>query len=596
MRVLLALAVAATTIAGCLGGPDHADGDAAACLPAPHPCGDTGWPADLAGPFTLQAGMPQRITVQSHDGTDLGGFLYLPQLPDGVLAPTLLVSSPYFGLDMEVGSDLGGIGETMRYVEAGYAVVGFSVRGTGVSGGCFENKGREEQLDQAFLVEWLASQPWSNGRIAMGGTSYPGTTPFMAANLQPPHLVTILPNGPVTDPYTELHTPQGALYTMGGPYEAGRRGLVTAAQLSNLDPGDGLLPAAVTLAPERLCPDLVQVLAGAEKGQFIDDRDGAFWRERQLIMGFPNITAAVFLSHGLDETAHPFQEDPVWEALDRAPKRMLLGQWDHQLPDVNDWQGLLLAWLDYWLKGVGDVAPGLGVVTYQDDGGAWHESSSWPPAEATDESLYLNAGQLSRSPATPGDGGSFRSVPPAPRTAPDAPREQLCGTAPPGTGLVFDGEPVAASTLVAGNPFLFLNLESDQPGGLVAAHLFAGDGDCRTARLLSSGVADLRFHDGVFVGHDFHTGMAMPVRIDLLDLAEPVAAGEHLSLVLSFGDTFSTGEVADPLTDARFSHSGQPYVPLLTVHAGSELVLPVVGRTLGGTTPVGPFPPRPFVP
>lgn len=594
MRVLVAFVLVTMAFAGCLGSPSADDEDTQTCLASPHPCGEP-WPAALAGPFQLQSGMPQRITVPSHDGTELGGWLYLPALPEGVLAPTLLVSSPYYGLDRAPpGDDPGGIGETLRYVENGYAVAAFSVRGTGVSGGCFENKGRAEQMDQAFLVEWLAAQPWSSGRIAMGGTSYPGTTPFMAANLQPPHLVTILPNGPVTDPYTELHTPQGALYTMGGPYEAGRRGLVTGAQLSNLDPGDGQLPDAIELAPERVCPELAQVLAGAEAGHFTDDRDGAFWRERQLILGFPNITAAVFLSHGLDETAHPFQEDPVWEALRSAPKRMLLGQWDHQLPAVDDWQGVLLQWLDYWLKGMGTPeGVGVGTVTYQDGMDAWHETTAWPPSEAHDEALSLFDGELA---AGSGEGGSFRSVPPAPRTSPDAPRDQLCGTAAPGTGLVFRGAPASAATLVAGNPFLYLNLESDQPGGLIAAHLFAGGDDCAAARLLTSGVADLRFHDGVFVGHDYQTGMARPVRIDLLNLAEPLAAGERLSLVLSFGDTFSTGEVADPITDARFSRSGQPYAPLLTIHSGSQLILPIVEGTTGGTIPDGTYPSRPFVP
>ncbi|HJQ92648.1 MAG TPA: hypothetical protein VJ874_00010 [Candidatus Thermoplasmatota archaeon] len=51
-----------------------------------------------------------------------------------------------------------------------------------------------------------------------------------------------------------------------------------------------------------------------------------------------------------------------------------------------------------------------------------------------------------------------------------------------------------------------------------------------------------------------------------------------------------------PFLVLSFSRRGQPYVPLLTVHEGSELVLPVVEGTLGGATPVGPYPPRPFVP
>ena len=58
------------------------------------------------------------------------------------------------------------------------AVAIFNVRGTGNSGGCFSWLGPAEQRDQAFLVEWLAKRPWSNGRIGMMGLSYHGTTPW----------------------------------------------------------------------------------------------------------------------------------------------------------------------------------------------------------------------------------------------------------------------------------------------------------------------------------------------------------------------------------------------------------------------------------
>lgn len=599
---LAAPLVAFALLAGCLGGAGR-DDPGAACLPEPHPCG-TVWPAGLAGPFALQAGMPQALEVASHDGTLLRGWLYLPQLPEGVRAPVLLVTSPYHGLNQEPpGADVGGITQTQRFVENGYAVAAFSVRGTGVSDGCFENKGLDEQLDQVALVDWAASQPWSNGRVAMGGTSYPGTTPLMAAIHQAPQLVTILINGPVTDPYTELHTPQGALYTMGGPYEAGRRGLVTAAPLGGLQPNDGL-PLFVQAAPDRVCPDLAQVLAGAQLGIASDDRDGAFWAERQLVLGFPSVTAAVFLSHGLQETAHPFQEDVAWEALRDAPKRMLLGQWDHELPRVDDWQGELVAWLDYWLKGIGTPASvGVGTVAFQDDAAGWHNATSWPPAPASN-ALYLGpAGELTGTGPAQTYAGSFRSVPPPPREHTGAPLDQLCGSGVPGTALVLPTLAPAGpgGGLLAGNPFLRLMLESDLPGGIVSAHLFRQrEGEpCESASLLSSGAADLRFHAGAFTGSDFPVATPTPVRIDLNNLAAAIEEGDHLALVLSFGDSLGGDEVADPITDARVSRAGQPYFPTITVHAtanGGESFLALPGDVFPGGPVPADVPPRPFTP
>lgn len=570
------------------------------CLPDPHPC-NVAWPSGLAGPFSLQPGMPQRVDVPSHDGTTLSGWLYLPALPDGVLAPTLLVTSPYYGLDNDPpGSDAGGIGVTQRYVEAGYAVAAFSVRGTGISSGCFENKGLNEQLDQVELVAWAAAQPWSNGRVAMGGTSYPGTTPFMAAIHSARNLVTILPNGPVTDPYTELHTPQGALYTMGGAYEAGRRGLVTSAPLGGLQPDDGL-PAFAQVATQRLCPELAQVLTGAQLGMLADDRDGDFWMERQLIRHFPNITAAVFLSHGLQETAHPFQEDIVWDALPNAPKRMLLGQWDHEFPRVDDWQGELIAWMDYWLKGIGTPeSVGVGTVRFQDDAGNWHNATQW--SNGATEALFIeNSGHLLGSEPSAWT-GSFRSIPPPPREHTGAPIDHLCGTSIPGTGLVLSTvAPAANAQVLSGNPFLQLVVASDQPGGILAVHVFRQrDGvPCGESPLLTFGAADLRFQDGVFVGHDFPVNSPTPVRIDLNNLAADIQVGDTLALVLSYGDSLGGDEVADPITDARVSRTGQPYFPTLTIHAGAGDDISFLAMASADSWPGAPVPEiaaRPFMP
>ena len=40
----------------------------------------------------------------------------------------------------------------------------------------------------AAFIEWLATQPWSNGRVGMFGLSYLGTVQWLAAKERPPHL------------------------------------------------------------------------------------------------------------------------------------------------------------------------------------------------------------------------------------------------------------------------------------------------------------------------------------------------------------------------------------------------------------------------
>jgi hypothetical protein len=74
----------------------------------------------------------------------------------------------------------------------GYVYLAVDSRGRGNSEGQFEpfaNEGR----DGYDVVEWLARQAWSNGKVAMWGASYTGFTQWTTLKEFPPHLATILP-------------------------------------------------------------------------------------------------------------------------------------------------------------------------------------------------------------------------------------------------------------------------------------------------------------------------------------------------------------------------------------------------------------------
>ena len=52
--------------------------------------------------------------------------------------------------------------------------------------------------ERCDLQEWIAKQPWSDGKVAMIGGSYEGTTAWATAVMQPPHLTTIVPEAAIT--------------------------------------------------------------------------------------------------------------------------------------------------------------------------------------------------------------------------------------------------------------------------------------------------------------------------------------------------------------------------------------------------------------
>jgi putative CocE/NonD family hydrolase len=75
-----------------------------------------------------------------------------------------------------------------EWTKNGFAFVVQDVRGT------FKSEGKyrpfvDDQVDGYDTIEWLAKQPWSNGKIGMYGASAMGIAANEAAMANPPHLV-----------------------------------------------------------------------------------------------------------------------------------------------------------------------------------------------------------------------------------------------------------------------------------------------------------------------------------------------------------------------------------------------------------------------
>jgi predicted acyl esterase len=134
----------------------------------------------------------REVTYTARDGVSLVANVMMPSTPGPF--PTILVRSPYGARrDSEVRGSVTRTNLT-RFVDAGYAVVVTDVRGRGASGGEFSYHPQEE-ADGFDTVEWVAAQPWSNGKVGTWGVSYLGLTQAMAMKANPPHLVCAMPGG-----------------------------------------------------------------------------------------------------------------------------------------------------------------------------------------------------------------------------------------------------------------------------------------------------------------------------------------------------------------------------------------------------------------
>ena len=150
---------------------------------------------------------PQNIDIPMSDGKTLSAHLYLPSLQGSY--PVVLIQTPYnknffkFGLPLGVGQDLAG---------SPYAFVVLDWRCFyGSVSACTPNPDRGQ--DGYDAVEWIAGQPWCNGKVATWGSSALGIIQFQTARKQPPHLVACVPV--VASPHThyQQYYPGGALRT-----------------------------------------------------------------------------------------------------------------------------------------------------------------------------------------------------------------------------------------------------------------------------------------------------------------------------------------------------------------------------------------------
>jgi putative CocE/NonD family hydrolase len=126
------------------------------------------------------------VKIPMRDNVELNATLYFPKTPDGSFpkTPVIFTLTPYIS---DTYHERGAY-----FASHGYAFALVDVRGRGNSAGEFEPFSNEPR-DGHDIVEWLAKQPFCDGKVAMWGGSYAGFDQWATAKEFPPHLATIVP-------------------------------------------------------------------------------------------------------------------------------------------------------------------------------------------------------------------------------------------------------------------------------------------------------------------------------------------------------------------------------------------------------------------
>ncbi len=138
-------------------------------------------PSELTFALETRFGEEHIVMLPMADGTKLATDYITPK-GEGPF-PSILQRTPY-GRSLEDGLSTG-------LLEQGYAIICQDHRGRFDSEGiglAFKACGWGEHQDGYDTVEWIAAQPWSNGKVGTFGASAGGITQNLMAGAAPPHL------------------------------------------------------------------------------------------------------------------------------------------------------------------------------------------------------------------------------------------------------------------------------------------------------------------------------------------------------------------------------------------------------------------------
>ncbi|HEY6393129.1 MAG TPA: CocE/NonD family hydrolase [Bryobacteraceae bacterium] len=320
--------------------------------------------------------------------------------------PTILVRTPY-GKGADLPSGYG------PFIDHGYAVVLQDVRGRYDSQGAFDPL-NQEGPDGYDTLNWIAAQPWSDGKIGMMGGSYVGIVQWRVAVLNNPHLKAIFPVVSGYDDYFDR------FYSTGGATKLGHRLLWLSLNLTPPGVPRPKFSDFINHVPLRTA-DRAATHQTVPFYQAVLDHPtyDAFWKALSVREKIDRVHVPVFSVAGWYDN---FVESDLeaFAALHKAGKpdlkhRIIVGPWPHNMSiafpgiDFGDdssspIRSYQIEWFDHWLKGTPEDAKRSSGETWHTTRGAideapvhifvmganrWRDEREWPLARTHFMPLYL---------------------------------------------------------------------------------------------------------------------------------------------------------------------------------------------------------------
>ena len=402
-------------------------------------------PADQPLDPPMEVALESSLMVTMRDGVRLAADILHPA-PNGQPlpgpAPALLQRTPY-GKSASARMD-----EARFFAGQGYVTVVQDCRGRYDSEGGF-SKYVDEGPDGYDTVEWIARQPWSNGKVGVYGLSYAAHTQAALACLNPPHLSCMwLDCGGFSNAF-RTGCRNGGAFELRQVTWAFREALespevrddpVKRRALAAQEIHDWFrrVPWKRGNNPLSWTPDYEDYLLEIWGHETFDE----YWQQVGLcaeafyaaMSDVPQVhLGGWYDTYSLSTTAN----FTALSGMKQGPVSLIMGPWTHGARSLSysgnadfgeqaaadgnlapDYNQLRLRFFDHWLKGksngweaeppvrffvMGGGSGRRNVDGRLDHGGRWQSAEHWPPSSAQATPFYLGAGGV-LSQAVPSEG------------------------------------------------------------------------------------------------------------------------------------------------------------------------------------------------
>jgi len=528
----------------------------------------------------------ENVWITLKDGCRLAARMWLPADAEEKPVPAILEYLPYRKRD----------GTTVRdalthpyFAGHGYACLRVDMRGNGESEGVMlDEYAPQEQDDALEVIDWIASQPWSTGRVGMMGISWGGFNGLQVAARRPEALRAVVTLCSTDDRYADdIHFKGGCLINENLGWGA------TMLAYSSRPPD----PVLVGEQWKRMWLERLEAEPFLAADWLRRQRRDAYWKHGSVCEDFSAIEAAILAVGGWND-AYSNAVPRLLNGL-KSPVKAIVGPWVHKYPHFAVPQpaiGFLqeaLRWWDFWLKGevtrvMRDPAIRYYIIdAYRPEGlparleGRWVSDASWPPPGTEVHKLYLTRDGLREKPSgdvalavstpqtTGREGGEFCAI----WLGPEFPGDQRRDDA---QSLTFDSGVLGEPFDFVGQAVLDLAFSVDRPVASVALRLCDVWPDGASTRITYT-LFNLTHRESHEHPSPLEPGKRYRVRIAFDDIAWRVPKGHKLRLAISTAYWPLLWPAPEPVT--------------LTVHAGaSVLEVPIRPARAGEAATVMPEP------